>query len=153
MVRMTDIDPAMAEHLEALECTEYDTAPWVTGPPLSQRRVAIVSTAGLLRRGDRPFAVGDTGYRLIPGDLEAAELGMSHISTNFDRTGFQQDMNVAFPIDRLRELAADGTIGSVADYHYSFMGATSPDLMAPTVEHLVPLLQKDGVDAVLLAPV
>ncbi|MGR9089881.1 MAG: glycine/sarcosine/betaine reductase selenoprotein B family protein, partial [Gammaproteobacteria bacterium] len=92
-------------------------------------------------------------YRPIPGDLEAADLAMSHISSNFDRTGFQQDMNVAFPLDRLRELADAGTIGSVADFHYSFMGATNPDLMAPTVEHLAPLLKKDAVDAVLLAPV
>ena len=52
---------------------------------------------------------------------------MSHISTNFDRTGFQQDINVVFPVDRLRELAARGTIGSVADFHYSFMGATAPE--------------------------
>ena len=153
MARMTDIDPTLAAHLEALECHRYDDEPWVGGPPLAARRVAIISTAGLMRRGDRPFAVGDAGYRLIPGELEAADLAMSHISSNFDRTGFQQDMNVAFPLDRLRELADNGTIGSVADFHYSFMGATDPALMAPTVEHLAPLLKRNAVDAVLLAPV
>ena len=31
-----------------------------------------------------------------------------------------------FPLDRLRELARERTIGSVADTHYSFMGATDP---------------------------
>lgn len=45
---------------------------------------------------------------------------MSHVSTNFDRTGFQQDWNIVFPLDRLQELAAKGIIGSVAAYHYSF---------------------------------
>jgi D-proline reductase (dithiol) PrdB len=28
---------------------------------------------------------------------------MTHISTNFDRTGFQQDWNVVFPLARLWE--------------------------------------------------
>ena len=153
MARMTELEPTLVAHLEALECRRYDDEPWVAGPPLSARRVAIISTAGLMRRGDRPFDVGDAGYRLIPGDLAAADLVMSHISSNFDRTGFQQDMNVAFPLDRLRELADAGTIGSVANFHYSFMGATDPELMAPTVEHLAPLLKKDAVDAVLLVPV
>ena len=51
---------------------------------------------------------------------------MSHISVNFDRSGFQQDLNVVFPVERLREMAADGEIGSVAD---SFMGATDPEQM------------------------
>ncbi len=120
---------------------------------MARRRVAIISTAGLNERGGRPFALGETGYRLIRGDLDMADMVMSHVSTNFDRSGFQQDVNVIFPIDRLRELAAEGDIDSVADYHYSFMGATDPEQMAPTIEHLAPLLKKDRVDAVLLAPV
>lgn len=153
MVRLSDTPDSLRPHLEALDCPSFDTAPWVEGPSLAQRRVAIVSTAGLQRRGDRPFAVDGSDYRVIPGDLSAAELVMSHISTNFDRTGFQQDINVVFPIERLCELAAAGVIGSVARYHYSFMGATAPEQMAPTVEHLAPLLKADGVDAVLLAPV
>lgn len=153
MVRLADTPEALRVHLEALECRRYDSEPWVTGPPLAERRVAVVSTAGLQRRGDRPFGWGSNDYRIIPGDLPAGDLVMSHVSTNFDRSGFQQDVNVAFPLDRLRELADDGVIGSVAAFHYSFMGATDPDEMAPTVEHLAPLLANDGVDAVLLAPV
>ena len=78
---------------------------------------------------------------------------MSHISTNFDRTGFQQDHNVVLPIDRLNELAADGTIGSVASVHYSFMGATHPAKLERTARHLAGLLKQDQVDAVLLVPV
>jgi D-proline reductase (dithiol) PrdB len=46
---------------------------------------------------------------------------MSHVSVNFDRTGFQQDLKVIFPLDRLRELAVEGSIGSVAAFHYSFL--------------------------------
>jgi D-proline reductase (dithiol) PrdB len=78
---------------------------------------------------------------------------MSHISTNFDRTGFQQDWNVVFPLDRLRELADHGIIGSVADFHYSYMGVTDPQQMEPTARDLAGLLKKDRVNAVLLLPV
>ena len=153
MVRATDIDPNMRAHLDALECQQPDHHPWVSGPSLKARRVAIISTAGLLKRGDRAFTVGEASYRIIPGDTPSPDIVMSHISSNFDRSGFQQDVNVTFPIDRLNELAASGDIGSVAEFHYSFMGATDPAKMAPTVEHLVPLLKADKVDAVLLAPV
>ncbi len=153
MVRMNDIDDGMRAALEGLVCRSYDTKPWVGGPPLSQRRVAIISTAGLQKRGDRPFAMGSDDYRVVPGDTDSGDILMSHVSTNFDRTGFQQDVNVAFPIDRLRELADDGVIGSVAEFHYSFMGATDPDNMAPKAQELARLLKNDNVDAVLLAPV
>jgi hypothetical protein len=54
------------------------------------------------------FDRDDGSYRVIPAETPASDLVMSHISVNFDRTGFQQDLNVAFPIDRLRELVAGG---------------------------------------------
>jgi D-proline reductase (dithiol) PrdB len=78
---------------------------------------------------------------------------MSHQSVNYDRTGFQEDHNVAFPLDCLNELAREGVIGSVADYHYSFMGAASIRKIEPKARELAGLLRKDRVDAVLLSPV
>jgi len=113
----------------------------------------MISTAGLHRRGDRPFTLGSDDYRLIPGDAKANDLVMSHISTNFDRTGFQMDLNVIFPIDRLREMAGRGEIGSVAEFHYSFMGATEPEKMEPAIRKLTSLLKKDDINTVLLVPV
>lgn len=153
MVRLADTTPSLRHHLEHLECPTFPAAPWSTGAPLAKRRIAIVSTAGLQKRGDRPFALGASDYRVIPGNTPGAEIVMSHISTNFDRTGYQQDLNVVFPIDRLREFAASGEIGSVADFHYSFMGATAPENMAAATRDLARLLQADEVDGVLLVPV
>ncbi len=92
-------------------------------------------------------------YRVIPGDTEANDLVMSHISTNYDRSGFQKDWNVVFPLDRIRELAQQGVIGSVADFHYSFMGATAPQQMETAARTLAGLLKKDNVTAALLVPV
>ncbi len=83
----------------------------------------------------------------------AADLLCSHISINFDRTGFQEDWNVVFPLDRLNELAAAETIGSVAATHYSFMGATDPVKMEPHAHELAGRLKADAVDAIILPPV
>ena len=160
MVRLADTPDDLRPFLEQLPCPTFDTQPWVTPKPLSACRVAIVSTAGLQQRGDRPFSMGnDTAmfgegdYRVIGGDTPAGDIVMSHVSVNFDRSGFQQDINVAFPIDRLRELESENIIGSVADYHYSFMGASTPEQMKPAVERLIPLLKRDAVDVVLLVPI
>ena len=80
-------------------------------------------------------------------------LVMGHLSTNFDRSGYYQDINTSFPIDRLRELADESTIGSVASRHFSFMGATPPTVMEPIARDLASVLKSDKVDAVALVPV
>ena len=154
MVRLDDLPSGMRGHLENAPCPGFNTAPWVTGPPLTRRRVAVISTAGLHTRDDRPFTrdAGDL-YRIIPGDVRADDLVMSHVSVNFDRSGFLQDWNVVFPIDRIRELVADGEIGSMADYHYSFMGADDPMRWEVPARRLAGLLKQDGVDAAMLIPV
>ena len=153
MTRLTDLPPGQAKRLAEVECPEFKTRPWVTGPALSQRRVAIVSSAGLVVRDEDPFRGRDPHYHAIPATTRPEDLLCSHISINFDRTGLQEDWNVAFPIERLRELAAEGTIGSMADTHYSFMGATDPLEMERYARELAGRLKQDNVDSVLLAPV
>ena len=60
---------------------------------------------------------------------------------------------MVFPLDRLRELAQNGIIGSMADFHYSFMGATDPRLMESSARRLASLLKQDHVNAAVLVPV
>ena len=155
MVRLSDIDLGSAQHLLDKECPPFETSPpLVTGPPLAERRVAIVTSAGLHRRDDRNFSLRDLSYRVIPGDIATADLVMTQSSVNYDRTGFQQDANVVFPIDRLRELENAEEIGEVADYHYAINGAGwLPHEIEPTARELAGLLKEDGVNAVLLVPV
>ncbi len=112
-----------------------------------------MSSAGLVVRGEDPFRGRDPDYRAIPARTTPEELLVSHISINFDRTGFQEDWNTVFPLDRLNELAGDGVIGSVAATHYSFMGATDPVEMEPHARELAGRLKRDQVDAVILSPV
>ncbi|MBV9202407.1 MAG: selenoprotein B glycine/betaine/sarcosine/D-proline reductase [Alphaproteobacteria bacterium] len=153
MARLTDLPPAQAKRLAEAECPNFDTRPWVTGPALSRRRVAIVSSAGLFVRGEVPFRGRDADYRAIPSETQPDQLLTSHISVNFDRTGLQEDWNVVFPLDRLKELAGEGTVGSVAATHYSFMGASDPLEMEPHARQLASRLKNDRVDTVILAPV
>jgi D-proline reductase (dithiol) PrdB len=136
-----------------LETPEFADRPFVTGPALGARRIAVVTSAGLLRRGERPFVSGDTDFRVIPADTRAGDILMSHVSVNFDRTAFQRDLNVVLPLDRLRTMAEIGAIGSVAANHYSFMGATDPRGMRDHARTVAGRLKDDGVDGVLLTPV
>ena len=153
MARMEDLPDYERDFLLNMEVPSFAARPWVTGTSLEERRIAAVTTAGLHRRDDRPFSVGVPDYRVIPNDVKADELVMSHISVNFDRSGFQQDLNIAFPIDRLRELAENGEIGSLGTYHYSFMGAAPPNDIEPNARRLAGILKADGVDSVLLTGV
>lgn len=68
-----------------------------------------------MHRGDPPFTIKPNDFRILDAKSET-DLMMSPVSTNFDRTGFVQDHNVVIPIDRLKEKAAKGEIGSVARY-------------------------------------
>ncbi len=153
MARLDRMSEQERAHYLKMPCPTFGTAPWVAGLPLAQRKIALISTAGLQRRGDRPFGPGAADYRLIPADTPSADSVMSHISTNFDRTGFQQDWNVVFPLDRLRELAAAGVIDRPAQYHYSFMGATDPAAMELRARELAQIMKTEGVDGALLIPV
>ena len=153
MARLEDIPRPTRDAVLNLVSTRFDTAPFVAGPPLAQRRIAIVSSAALIRRGDAPFPFGTPEVRFLPADLPTPDLRISHVSINFDRAGFQRDINTVYPIDRLRELAADGAIGGVADTHYTVMGSTDPATMAETADQITGQLRQERIDAVLLSPV
>lgn len=155
MARLSDFSASEREHhLQKIrDLPDFGATPFVSGPPLRERRVAIVTTSGLHARGDRPFSIGATDYRVIPGDTPASGLLMSHVSVNYDRSGFQEDVNVVFPLEPLHKLASDGVVGSVSDFHYSFMGAAPIRGLEPKARELAALLRRDRVDAVLLTPV
>jgi D-proline reductase (dithiol) PrdB len=140
------------EELANRTAPAFDPSALVPGPQLNQRRIALISTAGLMHRGDKPFSIGANDYRIL--DTESDEdLLMSHISTNFDRTGFVQDHNVVLPLERLQEKANNGEIGSLARYHFSFMGATPPDQLEAAANQLARNLRGDEVNGLILLPV
>ncbi len=154
MARLEDLPLSERSMIEELDCSGLEgRRPWVTGPALDRRRVALLSTAALSLRSDAVFVLGATGFRVIPGDVDAGDVVMTHTSVNFDRTGFQQDLNVCFPIERLHELAADGIIGSVANFHFSLSGARHPEELKDSADSMAKAMLADGVDTVLLVPI
>ncbi len=131
----------------------------VARKPLTASRVALVTTAGLVGVEHVPFDLfargGDVTFRVIAGDVDPQTLQVQHRSEAFDRTAVDRDRNVAFPLDRVRELAAAGAIGDVAPRHLSFMGSiTAPGrLRAETAPHAAGVFVEDQVDVALLVPV
>lgn len=146
--------------LRAYPWRRIDPIPWTAlAKPLNACRMALVSSAGFVLPGQAPFdhtiLSGDWSFREIPQDISLGDLSDFHRSQSFDHLGMRQDPNVALPIDRLRELAASGRIGSVNHRHLSFMGSiTAPGrLRRDSAPQAARLLQSDGVDIALLVPV
>jgi D-proline reductase (dithiol) PrdB len=126
---------------------------------IAEARVAIVSSAGMVPPDQAPFDErakgGDWSHRVVPADTDLAALVDCQRSELYDHDGIAADRNLALPLDRLRELAADGAIGAVAPRHVSIMGSlTAPGrLVRRTAPAIVELLEADGVDAAALVPV
>ncbi len=112
---------------------------------------ALVSTAGVHLRRQAPFAVeGDNSWREIPGDVDSRELMVTH--EHYDHRHADQDINCVFPIDRLRELAAEGVIQGVSNLHLGFMGYSQllKDLYERAAPAMARLIERSNANAVLL---
>lgn len=133
---------------------DRDATPAASAPPLADCNVAIVTTAGFRPAGkEGVWERGDLGFEEFASDVR--DMQLRHFSSNFDRVGLAQDLNVVYPIDRLDEMASDGTIGAVNRRHFSFMGAQH-DLSAIFMDSgpaLASELVADEVDLVLLTPI
>jgi len=147
-------------YLRAYRWRRIDPIPWTPlRKPLAACRLALVSSAGLTLPEQDPFDAGvrggDVSFREIPSEVPAARLIESHRSEAFDHAGLRRDANLAFPLDRARELVQRGRVGSLAARHLSFMGSiTAPgrlvrDTAPPAAQRLV----DQRVDIALLVPV
>lgn len=138
---------------------EYGPPPWTPlAKPVSHCRVALVTTAGVHRKEDPPFDMidkdGDATYRVIPHDAAPEALCITH--DYYDHRDADKDLNIVFPLDRLRELAHARIIGEVAPFHYSFMGHIDGRhvrrLLTETAPAVAQRLEREHVDAVVLTP-
>lgn len=151
MVKITEMPAVGRGFISELEMPEFEQSRWTPPVPMSERRVAVVSTAGVSRRGEKPFSWLARDYRVI--GKHDRDLVMTHVAVEFDRTAWQQDVNTVMPFDRLDEMSKTGEIGSVADEHYAFMGAANPRDMEKSAHEVSERMKRDGVNTVLLAPV
>lgn len=126
--------------------------------PLAASTGALITSGGVHLRSQKPFDMenpeGDATYREIPGDVAREDLTITH--KYYNHTAADQDLNVIFPLDRFRELAAKGVIGGVAPRHFGFMGhiegAELVRLQQETAPEVAAKLREDGVDFAFLTP-
>lgn len=162
MATYDDLSLTVRLFMKGYPFSRYTIEPVPCSPlvkPLREARVALVTTAGLRTPDqanfDSSIKMGDSSFRELPGDAETEKLIESHRSHAFDHAGIQADRNLAFPLDRFRELVARGEVGELNHRHFSFMGSiVGPRrLIAETAPQVARMLGEDRVDAVFLTPV
>lgn len=137
---------------------ENDTTPWAPlVKPLAQATVALLSTCGVYRLDTHmPFDawndLGDSAFREIHIDTPADRLQIAHSHYNHEHVA--ADPEVALPVQRFRQLAAEGRIGRLHPWTYSFMGYLPEprQLIAETAPQVARRLAAEGVDAAFLTP-
>ncbi len=126
--------------------------PWTAlRKPLSESTLVLLSTGGVHLRSDRPFNLhGDATFRVIPKDVHPGDLAISHRA--YDPTDALRDINLVFPIERLRELEAERVIGHLAEDHYGFGLMGSAKRLMPAIKEVARRISESGVDLALLVP-
>ncbi len=152
--------PSLAEEwAKGFKVVRTEDIPWTPfAAKLSECRVAMVTTAGVHLKNQDPFDMvdeeGDYTYREIPGKAKNEDLTITH--KYYDHRDADKDINIIYPIDRLREMAAAGEIGSVAATHFGFMGhivgSKIESLLSKVAPEVANKLISDEVDLVLLTP-
>jgi D-proline reductase (dithiol) PrdB len=93
---------------------------------LSKATIAIVTAGGVHLKDQEAFNIadelGDLTFRILPEDVESSDLMVTH--HHYDHSDADEDINVVFPIDVLRNLQAEGFIGGIARKHVGYMGYT-----------------------------
>ena len=160
MASFDELDFKLHTFMKLYRYRRYDSTPHTSlRAPLAECRVVLVTTAGLHTPDQTPFddhfKGGDYSYREIPNTVHPHALEIAHRSTAYDESGLEADRNLAFPLDRFRELEAEGRIGSLNNRHFSFMGSiTAPwRLIKRSAPEVAQHLKSDDVDVTFLTPV
>ncbi len=151
MTKISEMPAIARGFISNLDLTVPYRPSWTKPVSARERRVAIVSTAAVHRRDDKPFSWLAKDSRTF--HKTDRDLVMTHVAVEFDRSAWQQDLNTIIPLDRLEEMATEGEIGSVAEEHYSFMGAADPVTMEKSARTVAKNMKREGVNTVFLIPI
>ena len=136
--------------------------PWTPlAKPLAECNVALLSSAGIALKTDKPFDQetecqqpwwGDPSYRALPNTATEKDVRLYHL--HIDPSDAEQDLNCLFPLQRLQEMAQAGRVGRSSPRHYSIMGyILNPEvLLRETVPALIRNLREDLADVIVLVP-
>lgn len=160
LAKLTTLFPACAKpFIDSYRPRESEHIPWSPVTKLlKDTKVAIVTTAGVHHADQEPFDMndphGDPHFREIDIRRPLSSLMITH--DYYDHSDADRDINIVFPIERLREFKSYGIIGRVADIHYGFMGHIDGQhiekLIKETAPEVARRLKADNVDVVLLTP-
>ena len=136
-----------------------EPTPWTpVTRPLSECRVALVTTSGVHHKNQQPFDMADSEGDPSFREIEGATIGDDYLITHdyYDHSDAEKDLNIIFPLDRLRELQDEGIIGDMASRHYSLMGHIDgrhiATLVGMSAREIIDKLRQQAVDVVLLTP-
>ena len=141
----------------AYKWTINDSAPLTPmRKALSDCRIAMLTSGGVSRKDTAPFnpqARNDLRLDAVANDT-AADFFAIH-DDYYNHADADRDINCIFPLERLRELAAQRVIGGLAPHHYSgFMGRTY--IRSAVINEAAPALARklrdESVDAFVLVP-
>ncbi|MBI3397955.1 MAG: hypothetical protein HY265_06770 [Deltaproteobacteria bacterium] len=133
--------------------------PWAPlTKPVKDCKIALATTAGVHLKSQKPFNMkdpnGDPTFREIPRDTPKGQFIITH--DYYDHKDADKDINIVFPIDRLKELKERGEIADIAEINFGFMGHIDGGhiytLINGTAQEVAEKLRAQGVDAVLLTP-
>ena len=171
----------IAEHVFKWQSEAYTKAKknftYAEGPfaalakPVSQSRLALITSSGHFVAGDdpEPFGVMDMTQQeaidrieefvkeaptlsSIPTDTPKEQLRVRH--GGYDIRGAQADPNVALPLEILCDLHREGIVGELAGQAYSFVGACAQRrLLKRNGPQWVDMFKADRIEAALLVPV
>ncbi|HET7436423.1 MAG TPA: glycine/sarcosine/betaine reductase selenoprotein B family protein [Thermoanaerobaculia bacterium] len=114
--------------------------------------VTIVSATGVYLADQESFPTtdpGDISYRLIPRDSEVSSMKIAH--HHYDHSEADGDANIVFPLQSLRELAAEGVIAGLNDVHYSYGFTTRlRELYEQTFPEIADKIERSKTKLVLL---
>jgi len=153
-IRYIDLVSRVTSSLPPLPIVDSQGVPWAPlAKPLADCTLMMLASAGVHFKNEPPFqSPNDLTFRLIDSNADAVDLVPSHPAP-IRRPG-QLDINVVFPVERLRELQAEGLFHALTPHHVSILGAIKQFRalhyeMAPAIaEHA----RAEGADLLLLVP-
>jgi D-proline reductase (dithiol) PrdB len=126
--------------------------------PLRESTLVVITTGGLYIEGEQaPFEAadvyGDASTRLIPIATPYARLRIAH--DHYDHSVPEQDLRTINPVEHLRALVREGSLGALHPQLVSLHGYV-PDwrrVFAQTIPAVITHLTAHPIDAALLVPV
>ena len=152
--------PVLSKKLvAAFSPIDSKSIPWCpVYKPLEQSKIALVTTAGVHHKDQQPFDMnddmGDPTFRILDDQTIADGYKITH--DYYDHRDAERDLNIVFPVQRLKDMQAADLIRSVSEMHFSFMGHIDGHHVDALINRSAPevarMLKDLEVDVVLLTP-